>query len=450
MPGAHDRAGEAIIASTLFGKAMIRLRSHRLVGYAMVLLLGIAAVQAVASLAFYETIDRETIREDHARRVAELLVVSERLHAIDRDAPATIMSTSHLQAGVASSPAVRRQGEARAAVDIRRLVLAWEPALAGRTLLLDVVKGPRGQRDLVGSMRLGDGAWLNFRSPDVASGWAVALRATIMTLLATVLCVGAGLYALRALMRPLAQLARAADAMAHGQPAALRESGPAELRDLARSLNDMQARISGLETDQAKSFEAISHDLRTPLSRLKIASDFVDDSDISRIVSSSTEEMEAMLMSLQSFLRAQHMTADAAEVDLVAMVRDLLASLPGETGLDAPPVALTRTYREPLLLALTPLIENALQYGERARVTIGGKDSHWRIEIADDGPGIPEDCFDAVLDPFFRLDSSRARNTAGFGLGIPTAHRLLQRFGGRLSFRNGGPGLIACVDVPTA
>ncbi|GAO53972.1 ATP-binding protein [Novosphingobium sp. MD-1] len=450
MPGAHDRAGEAIIASTLFGKAMIRLRSHRLVGYAMVLLLGIAAVQAVASLAFYETIDRETIREDHARRVAELLVVSERLHAIDRDAPATIMSTSHLQAGVASSPAVRRQGEARAAVDIRRLVLAWEPALAGRTLLLDVVKGPRGQRDLVGSMRLGDGAWLNFRSPDVASGWAVALRATIMTLLATVLCVGAGLYALRALMRPLAQLARAADAMAHGQPAALRESGPAELRDLARSLNDMQARISGLETDQAKSFEAISHDLRTPLSRLKIASDFVDDSDISRIVSSSTEEMEAMLMSLQSFLRAQHMTADAAEVDLVAMVRDLLASLPGETHLEAPPVALARTYREPLLLALTPLVENALQYGERARVTISGQDSRWRIEIADGGPGIPEDCFDAVLDPFFRLDSSRARNTAGFGLGIPTAHRLLQRFGGRLSFRNGGPGLIACVDVPTA
>jgi signal transduction histidine kinase len=232
--------------------------------------------------------------------------------------------------------------------------------------------------------------------------------------------------------------------------AALRESGPAELRDLARSLNDVQARISGLETDQAKSFEAISHDLRTPLSRLKIASDFVDDSDISRIVSSSTEEMEAMLMSLQSFLRAQHMTADAAEVDLVAMVRDLLASLPGETSLDAPPVALVRTYREPLLLALTPLVENALQYGERARVTISGQDSHWRIEIADDGPGIPEDCFDAVLDPFFRLDSSRARNTAGFGLGIPTAHRLLQRFGGRLSFRNGGPGLIACVDVPTA
>jgi hypothetical protein len=155
--------------------------------------------------------------------VAELLVVSERLHAIDRDAPATIMSTSHLQAAVASSPAVRRQGEARAAVDIRRLVLAWEPALAGRTLLLDVVKGPRGQRDLVGSMRLGDGAWLNFRSPDVASGWAVALRATIMTLLATVLCVGAGLYALRALMRPLAQLARAADAMAHGQRRAARK-----------------------------------------------------------------------------------------------------------------------------------------------------------------------------------------------------------------------------------
>ncbi|KAJ8138927.1 hypothetical protein OY671_007860, partial [Metschnikowia pulcherrima] len=295
------------------------------------------------------------------------------------------MSTSHSQAGVASSPAVRRQGEARAAVDIRRSVSAWEPASAGRTSLLDVVKGPRGQRDSVGSMRSGDGAWLNFRSPDVASGWAVASRATIMTSLATVLCVGAGLYALRASMRPSAQSARAADAMAHGQPAASRESGPAESRDSARSLNDMQARISGSETDQAKSFEVISHDSRTPLSRSKIASDFVDDSDISRIVSSSTEEMEAMSMSLQSFSRAQHMTADAAEVDLVAMVRDLSASSPGETHSEAPPVALARTYREPSSSASTPSVENASQYGERARVTISGQDSRWRIEIADDG-----------------------------------------------------------------
>ena len=115
----------------------------------------------------------------------------------------------------------------------------------------------------------------------------------------------------------------------------------------------------------------------------------------------------------------------------------------------APACVEVTTWREPLLLALQPLVENALHYGNRADLRIASAGEDWVIEIADDGPGIPEDCFEKILDPFFRLDSARARDTAGFGLGIPTAHRLLERFGGKLEFRNGTPGgLIARVTVP--
>ena len=434
------------------GNLGLPVRSSRLAGQAMLLLLAIGCVQVLASLLFYEAIDRQTIREDHARRVAEFLVVSDRLYGLDRDATERTMTTRHLDAHVAARPITTQSGSHREVAEIEKHIVAWEPSLGRRRMSLDIAKGPRGGRDLVGSMQLEDGRWLNFRSHDISSGWPIALRATVMTLLITLMCIGAGFYALRYLTTPLRQLSEAAEALAHGMPVPVREQGPTDLRNLARSFNDMQARISGLVTDQARSFEAISHDLRTPLSRLKVASDFVTESDIAKIVSSSAEEMEAMLMSLQSFLRAQHLTAQAAQMDLVAGVRGLLVDQADRVRLDAPASAITLTYPEPVLLALRPLIDNALHYGEEVRISIApGMGGRWSIEIADDGPGIPGDCLDQILDPFCRLDSARPRDTAGFGLGIPTAHRLLERHGGKLSFRNGADGgLIARVDVPIA
>ncbi len=161
-------------------------------------------------------------------------------------------------------------------------------------------------------------------------------------------------------------------------------------------------------------------------------------------------------MSLQQYLRAQHLTADAEPVDLTAAVDNLLMAFDGQTSLSAPDTpALVLTWREPLLLALRPLVENALHYGTSVRVVITADEdmpTAWYITITDDGPGIPETYFDAILDPFFRLNDERARDTDGFGLGIPTAHQLLQRFGGNLSFSNAGPegGLVARVTVPLA
>jgi len=427
------------------------LGPHRLVAQAALLLLAIGIVQVIASTLFYEAIDRQSVREDHARRVAELLVVSERLHRLDSTAMPKIMTTSHLDARIAAEPAIPRPGIEDEVSQIKEHILAWEPALAERNLFLDIRKGVRGRADLVGSMQLDSATWLNFRSVDISSGWPIALRATVMTLMITLACIAAGLYALQHLMTPLRRLADAAEATLRGAPVPVQESGSADLRNLARSFNDMQTRISGLVSEQSRSFEAISHDLRTPLSRLKIASDFVGESDIARIVSSSADEMEAMLLSLQSFLRAQHMASEAETVDLAALLNELLAGAgPGVT-LDAPAEATALTYRHPLQLALRPLIENALQYGEKVSVKVSStQPGKWLIEIADDGPGIPDDCFDLILDPFFRLDSARPRDTPGFGLGIPTAHRLLERFGGKLSFANAdGGGLIARVEVPT-
>lgn len=425
----------------------------RLAVRAATLLLLLAAVQALASLLFYNAIDRETLREDHARRVAELLVVSDRVHDLAPEMLGAIMSTGHLEAVVADTPLVPHRDVEKAIGEIRRHILRWEPGLARRVLHLGMETSPQGSRDLVGAMQLEDGRWLNFRSRDIGTGWPIALRATVLTLVTAVLGLGLALWSLRIMTRPLRDLTDAADEIGRGQFVPVEERGPDDLRSLARSMNAMQGRIAAMLEDQARSFEAISHDLRTPLSRVMIAADLVDDAEIAGLIHDSTAEMEAMLMSLQQYLRAQHLAAEPEAMDLGVAIADLLhGAFPGRTDLIVAPDAVVRTWREPLLLALRPLVENAVQHGGKARVTVApDAEGRWTVTIADNGPGIPEDQFERILAPFYRIDEARARDTAGFGLGIPTAHSLLQRFGGEIGFGSAdGGGLLVRVTVPVA
>lgn len=387
--------------------------------------------------------------EDHARRVAELMVVSSRVQALDGKLTSPTMTTRHLKAWVTPAPLVKEPQEGEALDRIARQIVIWEPSLADRPLHLAITQTKGVPRDLIGSIRLADGNWLNFRSHDISSMWPVALRATLMTLATAVICFGFGLIALRFLTRPLRRLSEAADAIGQGQRVPIRESGPEDLRNLGRSMNEMQERIAGLLEDQAKSFEAISHDLRTPLARQKIAADLVSDAEIAGLLHGSVDEMEAMLQSLQQFLRAQHLSADPEPVDLHAAVASVLAPFDGQARLTPGDAITVETYREPLLLSLRALVENAVRFGQNADVTIRADGGGTFIEVRDDGPGIPPDHFADVLTPFFRLDEARARDTGGFGLGIPTAHRLLRRFGGRLSLVNADDGgLIARIRVP--
>lgn len=428
-------------------------RLSRLAVRAATLLLVLAAVQAIASLAFYNVIDKETLREDHARRVAELLVVSSRLHDIAPDDLARTMSTSHLEVELSRVPRAIAGTSEEMVGEIHAHILHWEPTLADKRLLLGLEPSRFGYGNLVGAMQLPNGHWLNFRSLNITSGWPIALRATVLTLITAVVGFALALFSLRIITRPLRELTDAADAIGQGQVVPVRESGPDDLRSLARSMNGMQARIAATMEDQARSFEAISHDLRTPLSRVTIASDLIDDAEIAGLVRDSTHEMEAMLMSLQQYLRAQHIAAIPAVMDLGLAVADLCdGAWPGKVTIDAAPGAVVRTWREPLLLALHPLIENAVHHGGSARVAVKpDSDGCWQVIITDTGPGIPEDQFERILAPFYRIDEARARDTAGFGLGIPTAHRLLQRFGGGLAFsRAPDGGLEVTVTVPVA
>lgn len=428
---------------------MARPFAPRFAVYVALVFMLLGVMQLAASLVFYQSIDRQTLSEDHARRVAELLVVSDRIHALDPQLTAPTMSTRHLAAAVAASPSVARPDATETLDEITRRIVEWEPSLAGRSLRLAIRRVHHDKRDLIGSIRLADGHWLNFRSRDMNAAWPVALRATVLTLATTLACLAIGLAALHVLTRPLRRMSDAADAIGQGRQVIVREGGSPDLRKLAHSMNLMQERIARLLQDQAKSFEAISHDLRTPLSRQKVAAELIDDVELGGVILASVDEMEALLASLQRFLRAQHLAAEPETVELGEMVRAVLFPYGELAQVSAEGPALVRTFREPLSLALEALVENAIQFGTEARIAIRRVDGRWCIEIADSGPGIPSCYFEAILDPFFRLDAARARDTKGFGLGIPTAHRLMMRFDGRLSFAaspNGG--LIARLQVP--
>ncbi|HKT85306.1 MAG TPA: HAMP domain-containing protein [Novosphingobium sp.] len=252
---------------------MARPNAPRFVVYIALLFLILGIAQLVASLLFYQAIDRQTLHDDHARRIAELLVVSERVHAMSPASISTLMSTGHLTVGIGSTPSVAAPARKGDLAAIAEKITQWEPSLANRTLHLATSDATGGRRDLIGSMRLADGSWLNFRSRDITSMWPVAFRAIALTFATTIASLGIGLAALHLLSKPLRRLAGAADAIGQGREVSIREGGPRDLRNLAHAMNVMQARIARLLKDQAMSFEAISHDLRTPLSRQKVAAE---------------------------------------------------------------------------------------------------------------------------------------------------------------------------------
>lgn len=430
---------------------MASRRSLRLSAYAAGLLVTIGVVQLVASLSFYRAIDAQMLREDHARRVAELLVVSERVFRLKPEMTSSVMTSRHLEVEIGSSPSVTRSAPDEELEALAAQIVRWEPGLANRPLHLTIRRAERGRRDFVGSIQLANGSWLNFESRDISSMLPIALRATWMTLVTALVCLASALVALRILTRPLRRLSDAAGAIGHGQRVVIRESGPTDLQNLAHAMNEMQDRIALLIEDQAKSFEAIGHDLRTPLARQKVAAELVSDDEMSELMLQSVDEMELLLDSLQQFLRAQHLRSDPETIDLTELVRGIAEPLGACLNFAPAHEVTVETYREPLFLSVQALIENACMYGQQVEVSIAQLRGEWIIQIQDDGPGIPPDHFQDVLTPFFRLDEARGRTTKGFGLGIPTAHRLLTRFGGKLSFGTGASGgLVVSVQVPRA
>jgi len=298
---------------------------------------------------------------------------------------------------------------------------------------------------LLVSLRLQDGSWLNFAAPVQSPEpfWSLRFVLSMVVMLAAVAIFSA--LIVRHLTRPLATFAHAAERLGVDVKAPpLPETGPAEVRQAAHAFNEMQGRLRRFLEDRTQMVAAISHDLGTPITRLRLRAEFIEDEEQKTKMLADLEDMERMVKSALSFARDDASCEPRARVDLRTLLQrvcdDLsdggheVALTPGETTVPyaCRPTALRR--------ALTNLVENAVKYGERARVSLQCAAANAVVTIDDDGPGIPEDLRDEAFKPFGRLETSRSRETGGTGLGMTVARTIIRAHGGEITLTNRSEG----------
>jgi two-component system osmolarity sensor histidine kinase EnvZ len=427
-----------------------------LIGRVIAVILGAILLEFAGSVILHSQVDRFTLREDHARRVAELLVVGERLMSQatpdeKREVVATL-STRHLRTELASTPGIPASTGNSTLKWIAERIVAWEPSLSGRDLRLGLDGRSRKEQALVGALQLRDGQWLQFRSGDVLGRWPQLYQTFGTVLILTTGVLAASGLLVHTLGTPLRSLAQAADKVGHGAPVTVLEQGPRDLMQVARAFNAMQARISRLIADRSHALAAVGHDLRTPLTRMRLRLDLLPTGEARQGMTADLDEMEIMLDSVLAYLSGGEAEGPPRMVDLAALISTLVdssADLGRSVTFEGPDRLPSLVRPMALKRAVSNLIENGLKYGHAVQVRLESVDGMARIQVTDRGPGIPEDELEHVLTPFFRLDSARRRDTGGLGLGLPIVANAVEREDGVLSLRNRPEGgLEAVITLP--
>ncbi len=302
-------------------------------------------------------------------------------------------------------------------------------------------------------VRLSDGTWVTFDThvPQESAGLPGRLLLTLAILLVAVLLIS--VMAVRWVTRPLHVLASAADELGrdiHRPP--LPESGPIEVRRAAHAFNTMQSRLVRFIQDRTRVLVAMSHDMKTPITRMRLRADLLEDEDLRGRFEKDLKEMESMVGQTLDFMRGLGGGEAPQPVDIMALLESLQADNE-EMGRDvivegratAPYVGIA-----PLLKrCLSNLLDNAILYGKRARVVIEDSAGALTLRVLDEGPGIPASELETVFEPFYRLDGSRSRETGGTGLGLTIARNIAQTHGGDIYLRNRAEGgLEAVLTLP--
>lgn len=257
--------------------------------------------------------------------------------------------------------------------------------------------------------------------------------------------------AVRIALRPLTHLATAVDNLDLSRPAQpLAEHGPTEVARAAMAFNAMQERIAAYVKERVQLLAAISHDLQTPITRMKLRVEFMDDSVEKEKLCSDLDEIQHLVKEGVAYARSTEPSSEtASRIQLRAFLESLVfdyRDVGKPVQLQALADLLIVSRPQALRRLLGNLIDNALKFGGEAWVQVDSAQAGLSIQVLDRGPGIPDAALGDVLKPFYRLESSRNRDTGGTGLGLAIAAQLAASLGGelRLSNRQGG-GL--CAEV---
>ncbi|MCL6417075.1 ATP-binding protein [Aestuariirhabdus sp. Z084] len=320
-------------------------------------------------------------------------------------------------------------------------LLDLPPRWSQQSLIYDLQSPPI----LVAQIDMGEGEWFYLAAllpkPDLLlkTEYLPTERLLFLSFLLVILLI-IGAIIVRWLTRPLAQLATAAERLGKeidSQP--LTEQGPLEVQASARAFNRMQQRIQRFIEDRERLFSAISHDLKTPITRLRLRAEMLNKEHNRDKFRQDLEELERMVAGALECARGTDLHEKVQAIDIMA----LLESLQDDATVLGHSVAIKGTANStfpgrPMALkrCLSNLLDNALFYGREAEIEVNDSAEQLQIAVRDRGPGIPDASINKVFDPYFRLETSRSRNTGGTGLGLGIARNIAHGHGGELELKN--------------
>lgn len=460
-------------------------------GRLTLLLLGVLVVAQLLSATLHFRDRGEALRHaagfNAAQRIAGLVQVLERLPAEEREAAVRALDLPPLRVRLDAAPPPLPAGDAstpRARVFERVLRLrlggdrALRVAMPEAPLRPGRIWGPPGAGEgappgpgmgrhgamhrlmappgvgFVAQVRLADGRWATFayRLPAELARWPWDLLLALGILLAAVL--GVSFLAVRWLTRPLATLAAAADELGRDiRRPPLPETGPAEVRRAARAFNTMQERIARFVEERTRILAAVSHDLKTPITRLRLRLERIEDEATRAPLERDLDEMQRLVQGALDFMRGMALQEQTRPIDMDALL-DTLREEAAEMGqpVTVQGAAAAPYPGKPLALkrCLANLLDNAVRYGGGAEIEVRDGDRALTVAVADRGPGLPEEALARVFEPFYRLEPSRSPATGGTGLGLAIARNIARGHGGELVLENrtDGPGLRAVLTLP--
>lgn len=354
-----------------------------------------------------------------------------------------------------------RRGLTDGGVTIRDVIAEVRP-IDAHTPMPRRISAERVQRlrrlgaELRVAVQLPDGRWLS-----LDTGWSRDDRVLIwqliaQTLILYIVVLVPVLLATRRIARPLRTLAVAARDFQPGSGAdPVEERGPGDVRAVIAAYNGLSLRVTAMLDEKDRMLGAIGHDLRTPLAALRVRIESVDDDEDRNRMADTIDEMNRTLDDILSLARLGRPSEPPTDVDVSALIDAVVEDF---RDLDQPVTfpetpRLTMKMRSGLMRrAVRNLIENAVKYGGGAEVSLIPPPTHgdWvAIQVADRGPGIPEDKLAVVFDPFTRLETSRNRDTGGIGLGLALAQAIVRNAGGEIVLANReGGGLVATIRLP--
>lgn len=302
-------------------------------------------------------------------------------------------------------------------------------------------------------VQLADGSWLSFIPPERSWGLELGTRIAIIIALGLIATFLVAWIATRQLANPLQRFSRAARRFGTDLRAPpIKIEGPHEIRQAIVAFNTMQAQIQHFIAERTHMLASISHDLRAPLTRMRLRSEFMEDLDHQRKLIRDVEEMQSMINAALGFFREDTHREPSTAFDLSELLQTIIDdyrdqqievdfSGPAHQVYDGRPLGIKRV--------IVNLLENAVKYAQQPRIALRADEYSICIEVSDTGPGIPEAALEQVFDPFFRLEASRNRDTGGVGLGLSAARAIVREQGGELTLSNRhGAGLLARVELP--